>query len=463
MPNGGRWLFSITGTPIVLGINNGVAPVFPGAQAGAFNIEVFTNPTVNGVPGPELGFQASLVDPGGTLENGFLTGTGLRLGSGALLVVDSVTGAAGQGPAMITLGNSNQTVVGATGDTLVGGSGAQVLSALLGGETVIGGGGDESIWGGAKDSILAGTGADQIVVTGPGTTVVAGMSGSATIAAAAQDTILALPGSGQLVVVAAGIDDLVDLTGNSGFTGVLGASGDTITAGAGQTNIEGAKGGMLIKVGAAGITNVSGSAGAVAGNTIRGGAGTLDFNPAAAAGKGDLIDLSGSNGAATINAFAFGATRIASHDTILASNLGVSVFGGDGDRIGTGNGQVVGGFHQWLHADTVAGSAVGFGSNDSVVSTAYDTIAGTATRGTVAGTSSSQATVGGFNTTTDFIFYQNEDPTTNGAIVATTQSTTVAGQAGSIITLPDGTVMTLVGVTQAQLQSALFAGSLFKP
>jgi hypothetical protein len=220
---------------------------------------------------------------------------------------------------------------------------------------------------------------------------------------------------------------------------------------------------MRIKTGAAGITNVSGSAGAVAGNTVSGGSGTLDFNPGATTGNGDLIDLSGSNGAATINAFAFGAARIASHDTILASNLGVSVFGGDGDRIGTGNGAVVGGFHQWVHADTVAGSAIGFGSNDTVASTTYDTVAATATRGTIAGTSSAQATVGGFNTSTDFIFYQNEDPTTNSAIVATAQSNTVPGQAGSIITLPDGTVMTLVGVSQAQLQSALFAGTLFKP
>jgi hypothetical protein len=462
MANGGRWLFSIAGTPIVLGINNGVAPVFPGAQDGAFNIEVFTNPTVSGVPSPEPGFHASIADPGGTLENGFLTGTSLHLGGGDLLVVDSVTGAADQGPAMIALGGGNQTVLGARFDTLVGGSGAQILSALSGDQTVVGGSGDASIWGGASDSIVAGTGGEQIVVTGAGTTVVAGMSGTATIAAAAQNTILSLSGSTQMAVIAAGMNNLVDLTGNNGLTGVLGAIGDTIIAGGGATNIEGANGGMLIEVGAAGITNISGSAGAVAGNTIRGGAGVLGFNPGATAGNGDLIDLSGSSGAATINAFAFGATRIASHDTILASNLAVSVFGGDGDRIGTGNGSVVGGFHQWTHADTVAGSAVGFGTNDTVVSTTYDTVAGTASRGTVAGTSSAQVTVGGFNTSTDFVFYQNEDQTTNSAIVATTQATTVEGQASSRITLPDGTVMTLVGVTQAQLQSALLAGTLFK-
>ena len=55
MANGGRWLFSIAGTPIVLGINNGVrAGLSHAAQAGAFNIEVFTNPTVSGRAEPRI-------------------------------------------------------------------------------------------------------------------------------------------------------------------------------------------------------------------------------------------------------------------------------------------------------------------------------------------------------------------------------------------------------------------------
>jgi len=37
--NGGRWILSITGQPIVLGFNNGSAPVFPPPQPGSFNIE----------------------------------------------------------------------------------------------------------------------------------------------------------------------------------------------------------------------------------------------------------------------------------------------------------------------------------------------------------------------------------------------------------------------------------------
>ena len=78
---------------LVLGINNGVAPVFPTPQAGAFNIEVFTNPTVSGLPNPDAGFQSSITDPSGTLDSGFLTGTNLRLGGGDFLAVDSVDAA----------------------------------------------------------------------------------------------------------------------------------------------------------------------------------------------------------------------------------------------------------------------------------------------------------------------------------------------------------------------------------
>jgi hypothetical protein len=488
-PIGGRWVFSVADQPIVLGINNGVAPVFPQPQAGAFNIEVFTNPSVdalvdskidivdpNGnivpilvvapVPPPEPGFQSSIADAGGTLENGFLTGASLRLTSGDFLAVDSVTGAATQSPSRITLGSGKQTVVGAKFDTLIGGSGDQILSALAGNETVIGGTGNESIWGGANDSIFAITGgsgtSQQIVLTGPGTTVRIGSAGSVTISAAAQDTIVAsVPANSpppflNNIAIAAGQNDLIDLTSNGGVSAVIGAGGDTITGGFGTTNIEGAAGGMLIKVGAGGTTALSGSAGLVAGNTVTGGAGGFNFNPNSVAGKGDFIDLSGSGGTATINAFAFQSTRVAAPDTVLATNNADSVFGGDADRIGTGSFSVVGGTHQWIHADTLAGSAVGFGSNDTVASTTYDTVGHTATRGTVAGTSSAQVTVGGFNTTTDFLFYQNENATTTNAIIATSQATTVGVIPSTIITLPDGTVMTLVGVTQAQLSPGLF-------
>jgi len=487
---GGRWIFSVTGQPVVLGVNNGVAPVFPQPQAGAFNIELFTNPSVDAlvdskidrpdafgnptpvfvlapVPPPEPGFQSSIADAGGTIENGFLTGANLRLTNGDFLAVDSVTGAATQGPSQITLGSGKQTVVGAKGDTLVGGSGNQILSALAGNETVIGGSGNESIWGGANDSIFAISGgggtSQQIVISGAGTTLRIGTSGSATISAAAQDTILSSVAANAPVfvpsniIIAAGQNDLIDLTSMAGA--VIGGAGDTIIGGGtGVTNIEGAAGGILIKAanGPIGGIALSGSAGTVPGNTIIGGTGSFNFNPSSVVGKGDLFNFSGSSGTATINAFAFQSTRVASPDTILATNNADSVFGGDGDRIGTGNGSIVGGLHQWVHADTLAGAAVGFGSNDTVSSTTYDTVSHQAGRGEVPGTSSAQVTVGGFNPTTDFIFYQNESAATTNAIIITSVATFVNGTPAEILTLPDGTVMTVVGITPAQLTPTLF-------
>ena len=76
-PTGGRWIFSVDTTsgfsnPPILGINNGVAPVFPAAVPGRFNIEVFTNPTVAGnPPAPDSGFSTSLADANGTLDSAF--------------------------------------------------------------------------------------------------------------------------------------------------------------------------------------------------------------------------------------------------------------------------------------------------------------------------------------------------------------------------------------------------------
>jgi hypothetical protein len=454
-PTGGRWIFSVDTTSgftgVNLGINNGVAPVFPGPTATKFDIEVFTNPTVAGQPGipnPSPGFESSMTNPGGTIDNnGFLTGTTLSLGSGDFLAVDSVTGSNLQSGSKIELGSGKQTVVGAKFDTLVGGSGNQILSALLGNQTVIGGTGNASIFGGANSYIVAGNGANQqIVVTGTGTTVVAGSGGNAVVSLSSQNTVTSLPGSTQNVIIAAGTNNLIDLTGNkaSAASAVIGNTGDTITAGSGITNIAGEAGAMRIKVGAGGTTNLSGSTSTVAGNTITGGSGNFNmgFNPGATAGKGDLIDLSGSQGSATINSFSFQGNTVASPDTIYATNNSDLIFGGGGDRIGVGT--VAGaGTHQWT-ADTIGAGAVGFGTNT--------TVAGTA-----------QVTVGGFNEATDFLFYQNETLATNQAIVATSQVTTINGQESSIVTLPDGTVMTLVGVTQAELQAALTAGTLFKP
>ena len=60
----------------------------------------------------------------------------------------------------------------------------------------------------------------------------------------------------------------------------------------------------------------------------------------------------------------------------------------------------------------------------------------------VAGSFSGSTAVTNFTTAAEFIFYPNEP----ARIVATASQTTIAGAPSTIITLSDGTVMTLVGV-----------------
>jgi hypothetical protein len=137
-------------------------------------------------------------------------------------------------------------------------------------------------------------------------------------------------------------------------------------------------------------------------------------------------------GATTINAFSFQNTRIIAADTVFAGNGSDSVRAGAGDRIGTGNGSVVGGTHLWQDADIGAGS-IGFGSNDSVASTTYDTVAGIATRGSADGTSIANVTITNFDKTEDFLFYQNQSISMTSAIIATAQSTVVGATPSSVI------------------------------
>ncbi len=148
----------------------------------------------------------------------------------------------------------------------------------------------------------------------------------------------------------------------------------------------------------------------------------------------EWIDLSGSPANATINAFSAGGTQLTSvNDTVMAGTGTDFVWGGPGDRIGVGTSTSAGGTHTFDHSTSIAGAAIAFGTNDSV-----------------AASSSANVTVTNFNTVTDSLFYQNENITTTNNIVAT--STSSGGN--TTFTLPDGTVMTLIGL--ASINSGMF-------
>ena len=379
------------------------------------------------------------------------------LGDGDLVDFSGQTGAAeinalaAGNENLITLGSGPATVYAGAGDTVAMGSGAQYVDGSAGGVRIaVGSGGSGIIFGstgGAPNTITGGAADVQIQFLGAGDLVnFSGQTGAAAINS-----------------TDAGNPNLIVL--GTGAASVFGGVGDTISLGSGSQYVDGSAGGMTIKIGSGGIGVVDTIIGSAASSdTILGGTSSLSFNPQVG-GSGDLLDLSGSTGNATINTFSSGGAELGISDTIMAGNGSDSVFAGGGDRIGVGNSTGAGGTHLFGHSTSVAGAAIGFGSNDTVVATSYDTVTGTATvDSTVLGASSAQVTIGGaagdFDSLTDFVFYQNETASTDAAIVATSQS--IDGGASSIITLPDGTVMTLLGVTQSELQTALTAGTLFK-
>ena len=448
-PTGGQFVFAVdqSGTIVAagLGINNGTS-FTPGTPAAPVNIEVFTAPGLTTIPALDSGFTDGALDAGGSIVNNFLTGTHLVLGTGNYIVDDSVTGSSAQSGALIQLGSGNQNVIGAVGDTLEGGTGLQVLNGLIGGgQTIVGGSNTDSIWGGSNDSIIGGTGIGTQIAVGVGNTVVGGAGGSESISGAGSETVRANAGNANLGVNAGG-NSSVDLSANHGNSFIIGASGSTITGGSGTTAIDGSLGGMGITL-AGGANNVSGTAGG--GDTITGtGSSTLNFN--IGTGVGDMIDLSASSGNATVNAFALftGGQHDSAlvNDTIIASNGADSVWGGNGDVIGVGatNPSGTGLFD---HSTSVVGAEMRFGTFDSVAgsSTATDTVTGF-------------STLAGAN---DSLFYQNETAGGNTAILTSAVDSVSAG--GAVVTLPDGSVLTLVGVSVAELTLLNTGGVLFKP
>jgi hypothetical protein len=252
----------------------------------------------------------------------------------------------------------------------------------------------------------------------------------------------------------------IALTLGPGAATVYAGAGDTISLGSLSQYVDARAGGATagggagasIRLGSGGTDSVIGSTVAGAGVAITGGAAALDYNP----GIGDdLINLAGASGAATINGV--GSDTGPVNDTIIASNGGDSVWGGQGDRIGVG----AGGTDLFTHATTIQGASIGFGSNDTVVAASYGTTAGAVTvNSALPGASSASVSVNGFaeggGVPTDFIFYPGESSSTNPSIVATSTQVTVSGAASTQFTLPDGTAMTLLGVPQADFNTAFF-------
>ncbi len=374
-------------------------------------------------------------------------------------VGDTITAAAGNADIMVAGAVGDLVdLSGTTGRTVID---ARAIDARAGGETITGGGGATTVYGGVGDQITAGpSGSTYVDGQLGGMVIKAGAGGTNTIIGAITaapgnpDTIIG--GGADLEVQGVGRGDVLDLAGETGTvrlnatagdvrvtlgggaSTVFGGAGDTVAIGSGSAYVDGSAGGMTILLGSGGVDSVFGAAVAGAGDTITGGGADLDFNPGSTVGGGNLIDLSGKIGNATINAFRVDGIDIpAPNDTIIAGGGNTAVYAGNRDRVAVGTS----GTAQFDHSTTVAGAAIGFGTNSSIGSAAAATVTGFAEIGGAA---------------TDYIFYPNESGAQSATIVASAAAVLIGGVASTRLVLPDGSVMTLVGVPKADFNTSFF-------
>lgn len=349
---------------------------------------------------------------------------------------------------VIILGAGNATVFGAPSDTINLGTGTQQVVGYAGGMSVKVGGGVATLFGstvsGSADTFAGGGGNVSIQFLGNGDVV----------------NFTAETGNVTIAGNAASGNSLIGL--GTGRTDITGATGDTIVGGSGNINLAGGAGGMSLQLNG-GADSVVGSSGA-SGDTITAGsksAGSLLFNPGTTGG--DVVDLTGYGGTALINAFGSATQLGAVNDVVVGSENADTVFGGNGDTIGAANFHVpslAANKHTWSHQG-LATSGEFFGTFDTVTAVTYtgktatiDTTTGSNAFVTVGGATSGQFVPG-----VDRIFYQNETTATDAQIVAS--ATSVGKGTSSVIVLPDGTTMTLIGVSATTLVALGKAGTLF--
>src|SRR5437879_706353 len=161
--------------------------------SGEFNLEIVINSTGTGNYPTPPGYQGVLIEtpPG----KGFPPTLTMLHGNYGL--VD------GAGNDRIFLGDGSESIGGALGDTLAGGTGLnQFLDGHLGNQSILGGtAGTETIWGGPGDTIRGGSGGNEFIDGARGNqSIVGGSGGNETIWGGADDTIQGGSGSGAALI-----------------------------------------------------------------------------------------------------------------------------------------------------------------------------------------------------------------------------------------------------------------------
>ena len=196
------------------------------------------------------------------------------------------------------------------------------------------------------------------------------------------------------------------------------------------------------------------------GVTITGGAAALNYNTGfSGTGGDDFVNLTGGRATPSSAASALTTARLTTRSS--PAMAATSVWGGQGDRIGVGFG--ASGTDLFTHASTINGASVGFGSADSVVAASYGNTAGAvAVNGAVAGRSAAQVTVTGFSEAKRrhadrlHLLPERVGGDEHGDRHDIEPGQPFPGLPSTQLTLPDGTVMTLLGVPKADFNTSFF-------
>jgi Ca2+-binding RTX toxin-like protein len=268
-------------------------------------------------------------------------------------------------------------------------------------------------------SVTLGSSGSDTVFSGAGDTIngAAGGTANATILGAAGDTINLTGWAGSANINATPGHEAVTVGG--GAATVFGGANDTISLGASSAAFVNANlGSMSIQVGSSGLDTIF-DTGTAGGDTITAAAGgSASANIILA--SGDKVDLTGGMGNATVNA-------LAGNDTVTLGSGPATVFAAQGDTVTAGAGT----------------SLIAFGSG--AVNVSLPGAHGAATIGDVGiqGTD----TVTGFTQGQDLIFFNGQTDTTGGTRDQVIAAQTHPTASSTLLTFPDGTTMTLVGIS----------------
>ncbi|MBV9151683.1 MAG: calcium-binding protein [Alphaproteobacteria bacterium] len=463
---GGPAYFSTNGGVTNLGNWNTLPVGDLGDWAGSVGPDAFlafsSAGQLNGFTARDLALMSSLGwTTGNTGANVFVDASGgNQVVVGTSTGNETVWGGAGD---LILGGGGNETIGGAPGTTIIGGAaGNEFIDACRGNQSVVGGsGGNETIWGALSDTVTAGGGGSETIggvfgetiigsngadvfidATGGSESIAGGTAGNATVWTAAGDTVQGGTGNatiggvaGVAMVGGAGGNQFLDASqgdqsirgGSGGNETIWGAASDSITAGTGGNETIGGVFGETI----GGSNGASVFINATAGSqSIAGGSGG---NETVWSGAGDTIAAGSGN--ATIGGVAGDTIIGGAGNTFLDGTAGSqSILGGKG------NSTVWGGARDTIQGASGGGSAlIGLtGGNETLrdnglTSTGYDTVTGFS------------------EATGDRLSIANESAAAIDNVVASAQTS----NGNTIISLPDGSIVTLVGVTH--IDSSFFS------